>query len=275
MIAEAPRRSVRRNLDGAPGQNFWDFSAIPLTPTSTAAQVPNVDVPFHEQFPTANRCIRYDDPSNGVYYNLFQVDNDSHEFIGFARSNGYDSYLSDPLVIQQFPYVYNSVINDTFTSNALGQGVNYTRTYDAYGTVLTPFGQFDNVIRQKVETESTTRYIWFTSNPYVIILTGNFDFGTVSFYEELSLSNPQYSKTLFSIYPNPTVGEFTIHNSNVHTGEAFVTVYDVLGKALITNEKFNGDNKNISLQDFSAGLYIVKIIDNENQVLYTQKIIKN
>ena len=70
------------------------------------------------------------------------------------------------------------------------------------------------------------------------------------------------------------MGDFAIHSTNIFN-EVYVNVYDVLGKALITNEKFRGDYKNISLKDFGSGLYIVKITDNENQVLYSQKIIKN
>lgn len=258
--------------NGAPGENFWDFYSFTLTQIATASVVAKETVPFYEEFPTANYCTRNDDTVNGLYYNLFKTDENSHEFVGYADSESWSNYESDPLVLLQFPFTYNSEINDTFESNGLGQGTVYTRTYDAYGTVVTPFGQFENVIRLKIVSGSGTRYTWFSSNPYFPIVLGNMDNGTVNFYQELSLNTTQPHKAAFSMYPNPCNNHLTIDNQQYLQGN--VTVYDSKGNVVVADKSLQSSTQ-ISLEHCSSGVYFVELTNKDGQVLQVEKIIKN
>jgi hypothetical protein len=59
-----------------------------------------------------------------------------------------------------------------------------------------------------------------------------------------------------NLYPNPTAGQFTIHNSQftIHN----VNVYDVYGKLLKTVEA-NANTVELDVRDFAAGMYFVRI----------------
>ncbi len=274
--ATAFRAYTNGYTNGGSGANqVWDYSTINLEPLNySVSLVPSETIPYADSFPTANYCYRFND--NGLFiYDPHLLDASSFESLSYIFDGFPVSYI-DNAAIFQFPYIFNSVINDTYLSSIPDAQINsQIRTYDAYGILITPFGTFNNIMRQKIEGNGETNYIWFTNNPFQIIINGNFENDYVTFWKDTTnLSTNQISISTFSIYPNPTNSDVTIHIDKVFN-ETYVNVYDVLGKALITNEKFNGDYKNISLKDFASGIYIVKITDNENQVLYTQKIIKN
>lgn len=76
--------------------------------------------------------------------------------------------------------------------------------------------------------------------------------------------------TQLSVYPNPTTGQFTMHNAQSVIRD--VNVYDVYGK-LVLSENINAETAVINLSAMPSGLYIVKAVDNNNNVI-TTKIIK-
>ncbi len=252
----------------------WDYSAMSLTQTTLSVSlIPVSSMPFQSSFPTANYCYKIND--NGlISYDIYKLNNNTFESLGYIDSDILIQYLDTKLIFQ-FPYTFNTVSNDLYLSNypdATPQ--TEIRTYDGYGTLKTSFGTFTNVIRQKVETEGNTSYLWIDSHSFQVILSGNFNDPTVYFYKDNNLGTSQNQNSIFLVYPNPTHDDFTIHLSNRINFETFISVYDAYGKTLISDEKFNEDYKKISLKDFSSGLYIVKITDSKNQILKTEKIIK-
>ena len=79
--------------------------------------------------------------------------------------------------------------------------------------------------------------------------------GKIPLPTEILLSNSENisQKSTFSIYPNPTAENFTIRINNFN-GNIQTEVYDLIGnKMQITNET------NISLRDYSKGIYILKV----------------
>ncbi len=262
--------------NGSAGANqVWDYSEIIIEEIGlTMTVIPIATMPFVEEFPNASYCQKWND-SGSIFYDVYNLNNNTFESMGFADENSYLRY-SDTNLIFQFPYTYNTIITDTYLEDTPGSTPDSeTKTYDAFGTLITPFGSFPDIIRQKLESNGSVAYTWFDSHTYQVILSGNFDNSVIYFYKDTTnLGINKNENQAFSIYPNPTNDVFTIYNQN-NLNHALMNVYDVMGKALITTEKSNEDYTNISLKDFSPGLYIVKITNNENQVLYTQKIIKN
>jgi hypothetical protein len=105
-------------------------------------------------------------------------------------------------------------------------------------------------------------------------LQGNFEDNIVYFWQSSNLGVEDFKINSFSIYPNPTNGNLSIKNVNSIDKEIVVTVYDVLGNAIIENKELNSAIENIDLSDFSSGLYFVKIMNKNNQLLYSDKIVK-
>jgi len=73
-----------------------------------------------------------------------------------------------------------------------------------------------------------------------------------------------FSKDLFSIYPNPTKEYLNIDCSSLES----VSVYNILGKELL-----KGNNNRINVSSLSKGVYFIKVSDGINSS--TKKFIKN
>ena len=74
---------------------------------------------------------------------------------------------------------------------------------------------------------------------------------------------------MFSIYPNPTSGKFTIETNNSNT---YIQIFDVSGKS-IYQMQMNSNKTSIDLTNFENGIYLIHCITNKNN--YQTKIIIN
>jgi len=100
-------------------------------------------------------------------------------------------------------------------------------------------------------------------------LTGNI---TV---QEITTSVESLYKTDINVYPNPTVAEVIVETNfefNSESGKLFFTILDMQGKKLQARE-IKADNEKIDLSDYPAGIYFIKIT-NEQQSVKTFKIDK-
>ena len=245
--------------------NTFDCTALVLgEPKSITTTVPPSELACSSDYPQANYCSKTHSYSNNAdTYKLSEIDSAKNRTL--ANSDGtvctYNGYeVQFPVIVDASPGIYS--------------------------TLVTPIGTFNNVYYKSVF--STTSVGWsesknfYTINPLRHILSINhgyhlFQYGGNYFLnrhtETLGIEEQQSQKAFF-VFPNPTQDDFTIHYDNKLNVEAFVSVYDILGKELVSSIKANGNFNNISLKDFSPGLYIVKITNEENQVLHTEKIIK-
>ncbi len=71
----------------------------------------------------------------------------------------------------------------------------------------------------------------------------------------------------FSVYPNPNNGEFFVEN-NGNTGLVTIEVIDIQGKVVYNNRLniSNGDRESISIENAESGMYMIRIISNDNVV---------
>jgi Secretion system C-terminal sorting domain len=257
--------------NGLPGENqIWDYSTISLpTSNQTYSLIPLETIPWATSlFPDTNYCFLYLTAGDYNYYNFYKLTDSSFELLGYIDWDLINVFSNSDIIFQ-FPHAYNSVINDTSGENSADETV--TRTYDAYGTFITPYATFQNVIRQKSVTPTNTYYTWYSTNPYEMLATGNFDNYYINFYKNTTLSVPEHQTKQFEIYPNPTTGAISIENPC--DVEGIITVYDMQGNKIIGNKDLLNSNT-LSLKDCSSGLYIVTITNAEGDLLHTAKIIK-
>jgi hypothetical protein len=80
------------------------------------------------------------------------------------------------------------------------------------------------------------------------------------------------------IYPNPATQEFTIDVTTDVDKNIVVEVYDVLGNKLVSENHFiaNGvvNTMKTNIETFKNGMYFVRLLDVNGNVLNTQRIIK-
>lgn len=94
---------------------------------------------------------------------------------------------------------------------------------------------------------------------------------SVSTCTDIQSLNGNY-QTLLSIYPNPSNGEFTV-NVNVLSENMLMEIYNVIGK-LVYSKQLTSSSSNVNLNNHANGIYMIRILDNKNQVSVS-KIIKD
>ena len=76
---------------------------------------------------------------------------------------------------------------------------------------------------------------------------------------------------VFSLYPNPATSQLFVNNGNIPM--QIITVYDVVGKEVLTIFDLNSSYTELNIADLQAGLYFVKVISAENTRV--KKFVKN
>ena len=86
------------------------------------------------------------------------------------------------------------------------------------------------------------------------------------------LSNSNFELNNISIYPNPSTGIFNVSLGNI--APSLIEVYDLTGKIILSKKDIVTSNSElaIDLSSASQGVYFVKIIENQNQIV--KRIIK-
>ncbi len=276
FTANAFRASTTGFNNGLAGENqIWDYSSIVITPTNySMSVVPTSSVPFGTLIPTGNFTYEFND--NGLLsYNIHNLNSGSLEFLAYTETSSFQNYSGNSYIIFQFPYTFGANFTDTYQSSSSSQINTVNSVYDAFGTLITPFGIFTNVIRQKtISNSGNVSYNWMSTNPFHIILQGNFEDQIVYFWQSNNLFVEDFKIKPYSIYPNPTNDDFSIKNLNNSNKEVTITVFDGFGKAILKSQNTENDLETISLKNYASGLYFVKISDKNNKLIYSEKIIK-
>lgn len=81
----------------------------------------------------------------------------------------------------------------------------------------------------------------------------------------------------FTLYPNPANRQFTIELMSDNNGAVAEEVYDVLGNLVMKNMiQINAGNSKIvtDIEQLQNGIYFVRLLDVDSNVLYTHKVVK-
>ena len=265
---------------GSPGADqIWDFSSLSVS--NTGPYVINNSVataPFASSFPTANFYVK-SGQVNDDNYGYYNLTSSTLEILGASNNNMIVANFINPQTTLVFPFAFNTSFTDTYQVASNQSIKTITAIYDGYGTLITQIGTFTDVMRLKKNDNGDIRYTWIKLNPYKELLGASKANGnTFNFfvYEPMSLTTTQNSMLAkFSIAPNPTNGILTISNLDNINSENFINVFDILGNQIIKNESINGTSTAVNISDYASGLYLIKITDANEKVLYTDKIIKN
>src|SRR5688572_22728029 len=130
----------------------WNFSGLAATATMTTDYVSRAAAPFQSNVPAATLASK----SSGNDYEYITTTPTGIKTYGAysAAQNVFVTY-SDPIEIA-LPKTYNSSSTDTYKATYTANTMNFLRkgsmtiTYDGYGTVITPAGTYNNVIRLKM-----------------------------------------------------------------------------------------------------------------------------
>ncbi len=214
-------------------------------------------------FPTSNYYTQSYYGSIPLNINFYEIQAAQKLWLGQSLSGGgYD--INNPAQVDyEFGMNFGSVI--TYPVN--NGNITRTTTYDAYGSLTTPFGTQSNVIRLKTsETGSgattDTLYIYYATLPvmrpllqYVVTATGQTSNKFVYNYSNLvtSTSDLESNSVNLNIYPNPACDVlYLTGNNNVKN----VEIYNSLMQE--TENNTIGSDNSISVSELKPGLYFIK-----------------
>ncbi len=262
---------------GGSGPNqTWDFSSLEIIMLGVNTAVPVESTPFASTFPNANYVFKY----NGAFlpgdrYTYHNLTATKFEQVTMGYDGSFGATYTDPRTIVTFPYTYNTVFTDTFMAEGDEQITNVTATYDAYGTIIMPFGTLNNVIRQKVVTNGQTNYLWYNVSPFYPILQTVLEenaIGVVIDHTQLSVGDNQAQDLM--VYPNPVKDEINIRLSEM-TGNYTFTVTNISGQVVINkNLNCNDNSLTFDAQHLTAGIYFLAVTDTITSKTYRRKFIK-
>ena len=300
---------------GSGGANqTWDFSTISGGTYVVGEGVICVNpatTPFADSSVVANAniCTRNIDAPNSGYFQYFDCNNTSQNLIAIALlESGGGSFITytNIATIIEFPFTFGDSFGDTwdalFFSFDLGYYYNrdssiVTAEADAYGTITTPAGQFQNVLRIKT---TTIDYSWTNYNGTGWIPNGSFTDIQYQWYAPnikvpvMSMSEAEWmpgsymvqylvehnfptgiedrSDYQLEIFPNPATDRVTIKTDKMFNS---VSIYSLLGKKMdvVTSQSGQLHQQTIDLSNYPLGGYLIEV-GFEDGCVMTERIIK-
>lgn len=251
---------------GPAGANqTWNFSAYPPDGTSsTTMNVTPASTPYAATFPAATVAARTVNGLGNDAYVYFVVNASYADMIGFAVVSTPPSpdivfNYSNTRRLANFPFTYNSVVNDTYTAFAsyVANGLT-VMTYrrgtlnllaDGYGTVITPGGTFTNSLRtrsKEIINDSTV----ITGFPVASLNVYTYH---IYSWSEPGLFQPAYSVSYDTIQQNGVPStNLSAFYANTTTGINAASA-DHKSMEIYPNPAFNANTVHVQADGFDAG----------------------
>ena len=308
------------DIDPGPGgaNLVWDFSTITggtyIEGTSAICVDPST-TPFADSAAVADAdiCIRNADNTNFSPYQYYDCSNTSQDLIAMGfRATGSNSFgaYTDRLTALEFPFSYGDSFDDTWELLIYHIDNSYyylrdssimTVEADAYGTIKTPTGEFQNVLRVKRTTTDYSwydptggglgtnvpdpyieiQYDWFAPNikvPVMIVQETEQTPGSTSFIVRYLV---EHSFTTgieervdhhLEIFPNPATDWITIKTDKMYNS---LSIYSINGQQLDVTTSQTGQlhQQTFNFSKYAKGVYIIEVRFEDGSIL-KEKIIK-
>jgi len=294
----------------------WDYSnAFPnIRDTIVWNFVDKTTLPGHTNFPTAT--MGFNNKQDSVYVYLYN-DTDGLYVDGtytyFSLAPNTTIVLNPRELFLPTNFTYNSTrthqAKSTVFATAMGFDVKLvtritsTFTGDAFGSLKTPTGTYNDVLRiKRMRIQQDSIYIKFGTiyTPFQSTLDTTINY---TFYEKnpnhalvcdvvMDKENPNkakrasYSRTLsvgikdpqntipqINAYPNPVQDYLNINLTAIPNVQTFV-LYDVTGKEVIKENINNLQHFSVYTGNLSKGMYSYRLLDKNNQYVGWGKCVK-
>ncbi len=253
----------------------WDYSNLVLTPITPSQATVETTAPFISTFSTSNLIVKNTTGSNNLYI-YFLLSNSKLELLGISNStNIIVDFSPNPLTQFEFPLTFNSTISDSYsTINDPTQNNPFTIKYDAYGTLITPFGTFNNVFRTKKLDGIFPEYNWYEQNSNKALLSvifGSTGINSVTFYQHNTLNTTKLEINEIKIYPNPAKNLIQVSYELNQNEVLSYKVNDILGRKVLSGQAEN--NAIINITELMQGEYVLEFKNIDGYVI-RKKFIK-
>jgi len=303
------------NIEPGPGgaNLVWDFGnvtgatyiegegGICVDPSTTA---------FADSAAVANAtmCLRNEETPDNSPYQYMESNNTSQNLIamGFLAggSANFTTY-TNPQTVIEYPFTYGDSFDDTWEllmySIDLGYYFNrdsaiVTAEADAYGTITTPVGVFQNALRIKTTTTdyswtnyggtgwisngsfTDVSYQWYAPNIKTPVMTiGEMEWlpgYMVSYLVEHNFSTGIEDRADYylEVFPNPATDKVTIKTDKIFNR---VSIYSLNGGQMFVANSQTGQahQKTIDFSQYPKGIYLIEVVFEDGSVV-RERIIK-
>lgn len=290
--------------EGSSGANqTWNFSSASNNSQDSYSIISPASTPYASLFPNSNIAVR---AVNGNTYAYHEATSSKWIMWGAVTSTGISMIYTNPEEILQFPLTYNDLYTDTWQASFTTSSIQYYRkgttsvTADAYGTLITPEGTFNNVLRVhllQVYTDSADisgtslilnyqndEYLWYASgykNSLAFTTTFTSDYSTTQHSGYLVTGNTKINNNLsdnsdlINLYPNPVVNELNISLNDKNVNNTEIKIFNNNGQ-LIYNENFEtsfSSSIKCNVSDFMHGIYYVQLF-RDGELFAGKKFVK-
>jgi hypothetical protein len=272
--------SITHGSSGA--AQTWDYSSATNSALITYEVIGISDLTGTDisTFPTANYFVESFYGATPLGVDFKEVTATRLASLGSRGSGG--SYNVNNMPIYSYEYGMN--LNDNFTFAFNNGDIFRTVTYDAYGTLTTPYGTYNNVIRlQTTETgvgaTTDVLYTYYATEPvmhsvmnYVVQSGGGTANKFFTAYTNMVTGTVNTEKTVHLIvYPNPVQSILNINAPGIEIQT--IEIQNLLGETVYFNNVENSDALNIDVENFNSGIYMVTLVDSENN-RHIEKFVK-
>jgi hypothetical protein len=274
----------------------WDFTTDSYPDEDYFVFVNPSTTPFADEFPEAVMCGK---SSGGAYQYYSSIMNDM-EISGFASNldendpeNNIYGYFDPPINLFDLPLSYGDKQNSTYAgkyvlaANEFALTGTVTTEIDGSGTLITPAGTFENVLRIHIQLAETglagqqvDRYIyvsedysfWIALHEEITVL-GDVNIQKWYAVNPKSLSQSSVAidaeMTTLRVFPNPTEDMLTINSVN---NIEIIQLFDAMGKVVATATIDGAMSYQMDVSNLNAGVY--NVVTSSNGELTTTKFIK-
>ncbi len=260
----------------------WDYSSATNSALITYEVIGLGDLTGTDlsTFPTANYFVESFYGATPLGVDFKEVTTTRLASLGSRGSGG--SYNVNNMPIYSYEYGMN--LNDNFTFAFNNGDIFRTVTYDAYGTLTTPYGTYNNVIRlQTTETgvgaTTDVLYTYYATEPvmhsvmnYVVQTGGGTANKFFTAYTNMvtGIEKPESSYN-WNVYPNPVEDVLKINSTEIKIQT--IEIHNLLGERVYGENARTGEVISIDVESFDSGIYFVSITDDENKK-YVEKFVK-
>ncbi len=190
----------------------------------------------------------------------------------------YNTTGCNPANTMTFPF-YQYPLYSNGTCSITGGYVYTGSTYPNLQNKYVFSDYCDNKIRTIDNNGIVSTSVVFPNNDFVTfgedylgeLYIAGISSGTIYKIIDTSLSNSEFDKMGFSLYPNPAKESFTIKSSDENIATK-IDLFDLTGKLLLTKKLENNPENTIATNSLSKGMYLVTL-ETKNGTSYTTKLI--